>query len=640
MLFGNTTPDIRTEDLRTEDLRLEVDSLIARGSVVPAAALINELWRRQPNLASAAFLVSRINRLREKLEYAPFRVAFLRSFTLEPAIPLLRVAGFAYRLDVQVSVGAFNGYMHEILDSESSLYRYDPHVALLAVRTADVAPELWQDYSALGPTAVREITKRVCRDMEQAILAFRERSQAALIVHTLEQPARPAFGILDSQLEISQSEAIQTINWELRRVARLHREVYTLDYDALMARHGRLLWQDEGKLLTAGLPIAAHQLMRLVNEWLRLLIPLSGATRKALVVDLDNTLWGGVIGEDGFGGIKLGPDYPGAAYQALQRALLDLSRKGILLAICSKNNPEDAIEVLAKHPGMLLRPSDFAAVRINWNDKPGNLREIAAELNIGIDSIAFLDDNPFEREQVRSVLPDVLVIDPPEEPAQCASTLRDCPAFERLSLSEEDRKRTVFYRERRERTQAEQGFHSKRDFDHYLQQEVEITRMRPHTLGRISQLTMKTNQFNVTTRRYSERQLAEIAATPGGQVLCIRVKDRFGDHGIVGAAIVFDKADVCEIDTFLLSCRVIGRSIETALLSHLIKSAKSRGCTRLSGWFLPTGKNAPASSFFPQNGFECEAQDNNGSLWTLDLQKSYVGCPDWIRIIEVDGGSV
>jgi FkbH-like protein len=289
---------------------------------------------------------------------------------------------------------------------------------------------------------------------------------------------------------------------------------------------------------------------------------------------------------------------------------------------------------------MLLRPSDFAAVRINWNDKPGNLREIAAELNIGIDSIAFLDDNPFEREQVRSVLPDVLVIDPPEEPAQCASTLRDCPAFERLSLSEEDRKRTVFYRERRERTQAEQGFHSKRDFDHYLQQEVEITRMRPHTLGRISQLTMKTNQFNVTTRRYSERQLAEIAATPGGQVLCIRVKDRFGDHGIVGAAIVFDKADVCEIDTFLLSCRVIGRSIETALLSHLIKSAKSRGCTRLSGWFLPTGKNAPASSFFPQNGFECEAQDNNGSLWTLDLQKSYVGCPDWIRIIEVDGGSV
>ncbi len=630
----------KTGDLSTEDLRREIDSLIASGSVRPVAALIGELWRRQPNLTSAAFLDSRINQLRGRLHCLPFRVAILRSFTLEPAIPLLRVAAFDYRLDVQVTLGAFNGYMHEILDGESSLYCSDPHAAILAVRTADIAPELWQDYSGTAPTAVQEIIRRVCRDLEQAILAFRQRSQAVLIVHTLEQPPRPAFGVLDSQLEISQSDAIQTVNRELRGIARQYRGVYILDYDALMARHGRLLWQDEGKLLTARLPIAAHQLIHLVNEWLRLLIPLSGMTRKALVVDLDNTLWGGVVGEDGIDGIKLGSEYPGAAYRALQRALLDLSRKGILLAICSKNNPEDAMEVLEKHPGMFLRPSDFAAMRINWNDKPQNLREIAAELNIGVDSIAFLDDNPSERERVRSVLPEVLAIDLPQDPMQYAAVIRDCPAFERLSLSEEDRKRTAFYAEQGERAQAVRDFKSKQDFDRYLQQEGEIAPLLPQTLSRISQLTQKTNQFKVTTRRYTEQQIAEMAATPGCQVLSIRVKDRFGDHGIIGAAITFDKADVCEIDTFLLSCRVIGRSIEIAFLSHLTKSAKARGCKWLSGWFLPTKKNAPASSFLQQNGFERKAQDNNGSLWVLDLQKRCVDCPEWIRIRVADGGKL
>ena len=337
-------------------------------------------------------------------------------------------------------------------------------------------------------------------------------------------------------------------------------------------------------------------------------------------------------------GIKLGSEYPGAAYQALQRAMLDLSRRGILLAICSKNNLDDAMEALENHPGMLLRPKHFAAMRISWNDKVQGLREIASELNVGIDSLAFLDDNPFEREQIHAGLLEVTVIDLPDDPHQYASTLHDNPVFERLHRSAEDEQRTVFYAEQRERAQAEQNFQSKEDFYRFLEQEAEIAPVMPATLARISQLTQKTNQFNVTTRRYAEQQIADLADRPGWQVLSIRVGDRFGDHGLVGVAITHDEGEVCEIDSFLLSCRVIGRSVESALLSHLAQGAATRGCKRLAGWFLPTKKNAPAREFYRQHGFELAKRNGDGALWSLDLTQHKIASPEWVKVKATKGG--
>ena len=417
-------------------------------------------------------------------------------------------------------------------------------------------------------------------------------------------PARRSSGVLDAQTEPSQSAAIRKINDAVRGLAAEYRGIYVLDYDALVARHGRARWSDDRKWLTARLPIAAENLIHMAREWLRFLVPLAGKTAKALVVDLDNTLWGGVIGEDGMTGIRCNAEYPGAAYQALQRAMLDLTQRGILLAVCSKNNPDDAMEALNHHPGMLVRPKHFAAMRINWQDKAQNLREIAAELNIGTDALAFMDDNPVEREQVRAALPEVFVIEMPSDPLGYAAALRDCPAFERLALSAEDQQRTAIYAEQQQRSQAEQNFQSKEDFYRFLEQEAEIDAVQPATLARIAQLTQKTNQFNLTTRRYTEQQIADLAADPQWQVMSIRVKDRFGDHGLVGVAITHDEGDACEIDTFLLSCRVIGRTVESALLSYLAEGASSRRRRRLSGWFLPTKKNVPARDFYQQHGFE------------------------------------
>jgi FkbH-like protein len=286
---------------------------------------------------------------------------------------------------------------------------------------------------------------------------------------------------------------------------------------------------------------------------------------------------------------------------------------------------------------MLLRREHFAAMRISWNDKVQGLREIASELNIGTDSLAFLDDNPVERERVRAGLPEVMVIDISNNPFEYAAAVQDCPVFERLSLSAEDQQRTALYAEQRERARGEQQFQSKEDFYRFLEQEVGVASVSSETLARISQLTQKTNQFNLTTRRYTEQQISEMEAGTGWRVLSIRVRDRFGDQGLVGVAITHDELDNCEIDTFLLSCRVIGRTVETAFLSALANAANARGCTRLSGYFLPTKKNAPAQNFYSQHGFQLASQTIDGGLWVFDLQTGTIPCPDWIALKVLDG---
>jgi FkbH-like protein len=626
-----------TSEPKTIDLRREADRLISAGSMDLAARSLADLWRNEAGSVAAAFLVSRFEQLRGKVPSVPYRVAVLRSFTVEPAIPLLRAEAFVRGIDLTVQLGDFNAYPQEILDSNSSLYRFAPDAVILAANTADLAPDLWRGYPDLAPYAGSAEVQRISSSFGQWIRAFRGHSSAALVVQSLELPARPSTGLLDAQQETGQSAAIQQINQALRRTAGEHRGVYVLDYDGLVARHGRLRWHDERKWLIARMPVAADHLIYLAREWMRFLVPLSGKTAKVLVADLDNTLWGGIIGEEGMNGIKLGPEYPGAAYQNLQRAMLDLTRRGILLALCSKNNLEDAMEALESHPGMILRPKDFSAVRISWNDKAQSLREIASELNVGTDALAFLDDNPVEREQIRNALPEVTIIDLPEDPLAYAATIRDCPVFERLTLSSEDQQRTSLYAAQHERSHAEQTFQSKEDFFRYLDQEADVAPVSPATLARVAQLTQKTNQFNLTTRRYTEQQITEIAARPGWQVLSIKVRDRFGDHGLVGVAITRDEADACEIETFLLSCRVIGRAVETVLLSRLARSAAARGRQQLLGRFIPTKKNSPARDFYSRHGFQLLEENHAGSVWSLSLPGHTIATPDWIRLKTTEG---
>jgi FkbH-like protein len=618
--------------MNSQENRQEIDRLIDKGDGPAASIALSELWQSEKGPAAASFAVPRYEQIRSQLSLLPYRVAMLRSFTVEPMVPMLRAAAFSAGIDLTVHLSDFNAYAQEILDPASSLYKFQPDAAFLAVQTRDIAPELWKEFADLDPGQVRPACSRVTHEFQQWISAFRQHCRAHLIVHNLEEPGFAANGLLDIQDGNGQKLNIQQINRALVAIANKETGVHILDYDSLIARHGRDSWHNEQRWLTVRLPLSGPSMNPLVDEWMKFLHPLSGRVAKCVVVDLDNTLWGGVIGEDGMDGIRLGEDHPGAAYQDLQRALLDLHHRGILLAICSKNNPDDAWEVLNRHPGMKLQPKHFSATRINWFEKPANIREIAAELAIGLDSLAFLDDNPSERREMRSALPEVWVVHLPSDPMLFARAVRECALFERLSLSAEDHQRSEMYQAQREREQLQQTIPSREDFLRSLQQEAEVEPVSKSTLARVAQLTNKTNQFNLTTRRRSEQEIAELCTSPAWNCFSLRVYDRFGDNGLVGVAITHRQEDCCEIDTFLLSCRVIGRSVEAAFLSFLACDARERGSSRLSGWFHPTKKNQPARDFYPTHGFAMDIQDGDAIRWVLDISKNIPLCPDWIHL--------
>ncbi|MES2459966.1 MAG: HAD-IIIC family phosphatase, partial [Armatimonadota bacterium] len=439
-------------------------------------------------------------------------------------------------------------------------------------------------------------------------------------------------------------------------------QILLLDQERAEARFGKRQIRDWRLWYLGSLPFSEGFLPTLAGEQVRFVRAITGLTRKCIVLDLDNTLWGGVLGEDGLARLKLGGTAaPGNAFLDFQHALKALSQRGILLALCSKNNEPEVMSALAEHPDMVLRRGDFSAVRINWNSKAANIAEIARELNIGLDSLVFLDDNPAERALVRQELPDVLTVEMPRDPALYTRTLLALDVFEAVRMTEEDSRRAALYQEEQARRQFQSGMSAPEDSNGIdqnvssdinayltgLEMRVQIASATPFTLPRIAQLTNKTNQFNVTTRRYTETQMAAMVADSARwQVYSITVADRFGDSGLTGVAVIDKSADsLWEIDSFLLSCRVLGRGVEDALLCHLIKSAQQNGVRTLRGRFIRTAKNAPAADFYQKQRFSAVTPSELGEIdrteiidetvWemALDSPEAQREYPYWMSIV-------
>ena len=337
--------------------------------------------------------------------------------------------------------------------------------------------------------------------------------------------------------------------------------------------------------------------------------------KKCLVLDLDNTLWGGVLGEDGVDGIKLGGDYPGKAFSYWQKSLLQLAHNGVILAVCSKNNERDVEEAWDKNPHMVLKREHFSALRINWRDKATNLRELAEELNIGLDSMVFLDDNPSERELVKQLLPEVTVPDFPDKPYQLM------PFFKRLvetyfriyQVTAEDRAKTDQYRANAMR-QAEMGrFADMESYLYSLDMQLEIIPADEHNIPRIAQMTQKTNQFNLTTRRYTEADVKQ-RLDDGWRIYCMSVSDRFGDNGITGTIFLKPVDDTTvSIDTLLLSCRILGKGIEEAFFKTVFNLMRLDGYRHVTAEYLPTAKNSQTADFYDRMGLICTSTDEDGA---------------------------
>jgi FkbH-like protein len=627
-------------DDQGSNLRAGIDAAIAADDVATARELIERLWRQRCGPAVAGFVNGRLAKLPPAIQGRSATVAILRSFTVEPIVPILRAAAAVNGIDIAVHVGDFNTYAQEILDPQSSLYgTWAPDVVILAVQTRDIAPDLWGGFSGLDADAVVTAVARVVDHYANLIRAFRSRSRAHLLIHGLECPPFAALGLADRASVNGQIAAIERINAELTALAASTPGVHVVDYDGLVARIGRTNFADERKWLSMKMPIRAEHMAALADEWLRYLQPICGRVAKALVVDLDNTLWGGVVGEDGAAGIQLGEQHPGAGFVALQHAIRDLAGRGVLLGICSKNNESDALEVLERHPAMVLRPGDFSAMRINWENKADNLRAIAADWNIGLDSIAFIDDNPAECALVRRQLPEVIVIELDAVPEVDRNPVIGNPFFERLSLTDEDRGRTAVYAQQRERSMASAASGSLEDYLMSLGTVVTIAPLRAEDTPRVAQLTQKTNQFNLTTRRYGEQDIEAFVAD-GDRVYSARASDRFGDHGLIGVVIARPLDHTWRIDTLLLSCRVIGRGVETAMVARVVADARAHGASKVVGEFVPTAKNAPARGFYESAGFDRVAGDDQRSEWSLDLTRATLDVPAWLELNRAEEGVV
>lgn len=359
-------------------------------------------------------------------------------------------------------------------------------------------------------------------------------------------------------------------------------------------------------------------------EWFsRKLDEIALKRKKCLVLDLDNTLWGGVLGEDGIDGIKIGGDYPGKAFHYFQEALLELSKTGVLLTVCSKNNEEDVLEVWEKNPFMVLKKDSFATWRINWTDKATNIRELAEELNIGLDSFVFVDDNPTERELIRQTLPMVEVPEFPAQPYELPVFFRSIVEryFRVYSVTKEDQKKTEQYKANAQRAQAQRSFV---DFDSFLESldiQMTVEAANEFNIPRIAQMTQKTNQFNLTTKRYTDADIRSFLAN-GWKIWCISVADRFGDNGITGAVLV--NGD--DIDSFLLSCRILGKGIEKAFLKYVLGLLKDSGLKSIWATYIPSAKNAQVRDFYDRCGMPCVIEQENGTrkyvadLDSIDLQ--------------------
>lgn len=532
------------------------------------------------------------------------KVALVGSYTLQGLKEVLEVK--CHKMGVKAEVyEADYGQVHQvILDESSALYASKPDITYLLFDTRFILGDLTYDPYSLDVDGRKRAVSEKVEEIIELATSFMAKAKTKLVVSNLPMPTYSPYGILEDKTEYSLKDMVVEFNQVLKdRLQPMH-QAYVYDFSRFIAFFGQDNVTDEKMRLWGDMTVGPQALPWLGEDLMSYLIPLVSSNKKCIVLDLDNTLWGGIVGEDGINGIKLGPEPPGNAYLEFQKRLLALFNRGIILAVNSRNNPDDALSVLREHPHMVLRDEHFASICINWNDKATNLKEIADELNIGLDSIVFIDDDPLNRELVRKYLPQVYVVDLPSDCSQYSKTLMGLNLFNTLQITKDDKKRGAMYAQERKRTKQKEKFTDMESFLRDLKIKVSIKRADEYSIPRISQLTLRTNQYNLTTKRYQEEDVKAMVESHEHRVYSAAVADRFGDYGIAGAAITCDKGDgVVEVDTFLLSCRIIGRGVEKKLLDHIIRESKKAGANAVRGVYVPTKKNPPSSSLYPDNGF-------------------------------------
>lgn len=548
----------------------------------------------------------------------PYRLGVVGTATLDQLAPTLELAGLIVGLDLDVYVGGYGQYEIELLDPSSGLHRFEPDAILLA-----------PDVSACKVPSLPDDPDQVLSDevgrWSSVWASIAELSPARLLQYNFVPPLERPLGHHDGQHPGGRRQLVRRLNTELAERAR--GRVQLIDVASLAEDVGLTNWFDDRYWFHAKQPVALGCLPALSRSSVGALGAGLGRTRKVVVTDLDDTLWGGTVGEDGVENLELDGTARGEAHLALQSYLLQLKERGAVLAVCSKNHDEVARRPFLERDDMLLRLEDFATFVANWEPKGANLRTIAGRLDLPLDAFVFLDDNPAERDAVRLACPEVDVLELPIEPSSYRGTLAAYPALEPLQVTDEDAKRTEQYRARASAMELREEAGSVEDFLAGLAMVATVRPFDAATLQRVAQLVAKTNQFNLTTRRHTTEVLRRFADDPMVVTVSLQLQDRFGDHGTVGVAIAPISDQLASIDTLLMSCRVIGRDVEASLISSVAELARKHGAVSLRGQYLASGRNDLVADLYDRLGF---AQDDDGQ-WSLGVEAALTLDPEHIE---------
>ena len=542
------------------------------------------------------------------------RVAVLSDAAVQQIVPLLKVLLAHKGVRAEVYLAEYDSIELEVFNSDSKLYEFAPDAVVILSSLNALRVAYYRqpgERSAFGD----DVAARVAGVWD----ALRARSLAVVIQSNYALPYERAFGNFDHKVPEAFYPTVQRLNEAIARMARERSHVLVNDVEALSSYVGRKHWCDERLWILAKTFCALEHLPLVAQNLVDILLANAGHVVKCVVVDLDNTLWGGVIGDDGLQGIAVGPFGEGEPFYRLQHHLLELKRRGIVLAVCSKNDQENALEPFRSHPDMVLREEDFAAFVANWDPKPDNLKRIREMLNIGFDSMVFLDDNPFERQLVRESLPEVVVPELPEEPADYVRAVSELNLFEVTSFSEEDRRRAELYRINAKRQSLQASCTDISEYLRSLEMRITMKRFDAFHLPRIAQLIQRSNQFNLTTRRYSLTECEEMAKREGCLPLYLTLRDKFGDNGLISVIILELQPTVLEVNSWLMSCRVLGRGVEQYAMNQVVAIAKTHGCREVMGTYIPTRKNGMVREFYAQFGFRPVEERQGRSRWCLKV---------------------
>lgn len=566
---------------------------------------------------------------RENISYTPIKIALLCGSTADDIKNVLELFLLASNIKPAFFQSEYNKFYEDAVFGNAELESFSPEIVIVFTGAVNIVniPTLNDSDS--------DIQKKITAEMERFLSiwkALENKYHAVIIQNNFEFPAATSLGNLAATLPIGICRFIQTLNERFADYANSHDNFYLHDFHGLSAKIGLSKWHNPFQYCVYKFAMNYDVMPEVSLSLAKIIRAVLGKTKKCLVLDLDNTLWGGVIGDDGMEGIKIGHETPAAeAYTVFQEYVLKLKQRGIILAVCSKNDDHIARSGF-EHPDSVLHLDDFVSFRANWKPKDLNIVDIAQEINIGLDSLVFLDDNPAERQLVRDSLPEVAVpeIDG-EDVFSFIRAIEEAGYFEPITISEDDRKRNDTYRENKARQAFKTSCASYDDFLQSLSMQAEIDSFRPVYFDRIAQLTGKTNQFNLTARRYTKAQIEQMSQSSRYITLYGRLTDKFGDNGLISVVIGEKKAGELHILLWLMSCRVLKRGVEAVMLDTLVERAKDAGCKKIVGYYYPTKKNKMVEDLYSLFGFTCAGKDDGGTIWEMATE-DFKKCGKYIAV--------